>query len=88
MGQCWTQHEWAEMSLNVLVGMTAVEARARASAWPDVTFVESYITGDLAYMGLAFGRVRMYLTHDHIVQRATYVSRAGTYVQTAALSAV
>jgi len=82
MGQCWTQHECAETSLHVLVGMSAAEARARASAWPDVACVESYMPGDLAEMSFRFGRVRLHLTQDDKVRRASYENKHGTVIYT------
>lgn len=82
MGQCWTQHECAETSLHVLVGMSAAEARARASAWPDVAAVESYLPSDLAEMSFRFGRVRLYLTQDFKVRRASYENMRGSAIYT------
>jgi hypothetical protein len=77
MGQCWTRPESAETSLNVLVGMSATEARARAVTWPDVALVESYMPGDLRTMEFSWNRVSLFLTQDSKVHRASFESIKG-----------
>lgn len=83
MGQCWTRVERAETSLNVLLGMSVAEARARASAWPDVTSVKTHKddekTETLEYVR---GRVTLYLTGDATVHHASYESMSGHVIDT------
>ena len=83
MGQVCTRVEKAETSLNVLLGMSEAEARARASAWPDVTSVMSH-KDDEKTETLEFrrGRVTLYLTGDATVHHASYESMSGNVIDT------